>query len=192
MNIEETAKSITFGAAALAVAMSTIPPQQQVPVPVSFSQPVQKIAGYTLIPARALGAGYSIEPAIECSQFHFDQPTLIAILKAKSEVQAVKRLESRETVAERFHRLAAEWSKEVQNVSSLTAMAAHPKYRQIVDLRWDVVPFLLIDLQRNKRFWLPALHEITGIQPFDPSDAGNSKRMMDAWIKWGKNKRYIE
>jgi hypothetical protein len=117
----------------------------------------------------------------------FDQNGVITIW-VKSPVAKI----GQETVAERFHQLAAEWSREVQNVSSLTAMAEHPKYRQIVDLQWDVVPFLLTDLQRNKRFWLPALHEITGIQPFDPSDAGNSKRMMSAWIKWGKNKRYIE
>ena len=128
----------------------------------------------------------------------FDQNVMISILKCDADAREADRVksttpsaEAKETVAERFHRLAAEWSKEVQNVSSLTAMVAHPKYRQIVDLRWDVVPFMLIDLQRNKRFWLPALYEITGIQPFDPSDAGNSKRMMDAWIKWGKNKRYI-
>jgi hypothetical protein len=118
----------------------------------------------------------------------FDQNGVISIY-IKSPVARGK---GQETVAERFHRLAAEWSREVQNVSSLTAMVAHPKYRQIVDLGWEVVPFLLTDLQRNKRFWLPALHEITEIQPFDSSDAGNSKRMMNAWIKWGKNKRYIQ
>jgi hypothetical protein len=93
-----------------------------------------------------------------------------------------------ETIPTRFRRLADEWSREIGNVSSLTSMVSHPAYRQIIDMRWDVVPLLLADLQRNKRFWLPALHEITGIQPFDPSDAGNSKRMIDAWIRWGQNK----
>jgi hypothetical protein len=129
----------------------------------------------------------------------FDQNVTISILKCDAGAHEASRVEieaasaeANETVGERFHLLAAEWSKEVQNVSSLTAMTAHPKYRQIIDLGWEVVPFMLTDLQRNKRFWLPALHEITGIQPFDPSDAGNSKRMMSAWIKWGKNKRYIE
>jgi hypothetical protein len=42
-------------------------------------------------------------------------------------------------------------------------MTEHPKYRQIVSLGWDVVPFLVLDLQRNRRYWLPALQEITGI-----------------------------
>jgi hypothetical protein len=96
--------------------------------------------------------------------------------------------ETQETTPERFHRLADEWSREVSNVSSLTAMTSHPKYRQIVDMGWEVVPLLLADLEQNRRFWLPALREITGIQPFDPRDAGNSKRMTESWIKWGRNR----
>ena len=96
-----------------------------------------------------------------------------------------------ETLSERFRRLADEWSRATANISSLTAMANHPKYREIVDMRWDVVPLLLKDLQQNTRFWFPALHEITGIQPFDARDAGDGKRMIEAWVKWGKRKQLI-
>jgi len=92
---------------------------------------------------------------------------------------------------ERFHRLAAEWDREVGNISSLTAMTRHPKYREIIDLGWKVVPLMLDDLQRNRGFWFLALNEITGIRPFDPRDAGNTKRMTEAWLKWGKFKRII-
>jgi hypothetical protein len=95
------------------------------------------------------------------------------------------------TVENEFNRLAREWSAAVGNISSLTAMAEHPKYREIIDLGWDVVPFLLHDLQRNRRFWFPALTKITTIQPYDPRDTGNSKRMIDAWIEWGKKKQLI-
>ena len=129
----------------------------------------------------------------------FDQNVTISILKCDADAREADRVkstatnaEAKETVAERFHRLAAEWSKEIQNVSSLTIMTEHPKYRQIVSLGWDVVPFLVLDLQRNRRYWLPALQEITGIQPFDRSDMGNGKRMMEAWTRWGKNKHYIK
>jgi len=92
------------------------------------------------------------------------------------------------TTEEIFRQLAREWSSEVRAVSSLTAMASHPKYRQIVKLGWSVVPLLIADMKQNKRFWTPALREITGIQPFDPSDAGNSKIVIEAWVNWGKNK----
>jgi hypothetical protein len=94
-------------------------------------------------------------------------------------------------VESRFRQLATEWKNETGNVSSLTALIAHPKYREIVKLDWEVVPFLLRDLQDNHGFWFPALREITNITPFDPSDEGNSKRMTKAWIQWGKKKRFI-
>ncbi len=116
----------------------------------------------------------------------FAQESAISILQCEG-VQA----EGEGTVVERFHQLAAEWSKEVQNVSSLTAMSAHPKYRKIVDLGWDAVPAMLLDLEENHGFWFPALKEITGIQPFDRSDAGNGKRMIEAWVRWGKRRKLI-
>ncbi len=91
----------------------------------------------------------------------------------------------------RFHKLATEWLKAVGSVSSVEALTSHPKYREIVRLGWDVVPFLLADLQQGRGFWFTALNEITGIRPFDPSDAGKSKRMTEAWIIWGKRKGII-
>jgi len=93
--------------------------------------------------------------------------------------------------ANRFHALADEWTQAVGNSSSLTAMTRHPKYREIVQLGWPVVPHLLKDLQRGRGFWFPALEEITGIRPFDLSDAGNSMRMIQAWVQWGKRKQLI-
>jgi len=96
-----------------------------------------------------------------------------------------------ETVADRFHRLADEWQSETTTVSSVNALTSHRNYREIVQMGWDVVPYLLIDLQRNNRFWFPALYEITRIRPFDPSDAGDSKRMLEAWVKWGQRKQLI-
>jgi hypothetical protein len=99
--------------------------------------------------------------------------------------------EPAQDVGARFCKLADEWSNEVGNISSLSALTSHQKYREIVKLGWDVVPFLLLDLQRNHRFWLPALQEITRIRPFDPSDSGNYQRMTEAWVEWGKKKRII-
>lgn len=87
-----------------------------------------------------------------------------------------------------FVKLADEWSRDVGNASSISALTSHPKYQEIVKLGWDVVPYLLSDLQQNKRFWFPALYEITKIRPFDPSDAGNSRRMTEAWVKWGQRR----
>lgn len=90
-----------------------------------------------------------------------------------------------------FNKLADEWEQETQAISSIPVMISHPNYRKIIKLGWEVLPFLLRDLQTNRRFWFPALYEITRIRPFDRSDAGDSERMLEAWVKWGKRKQLI-
>ena len=90
-----------------------------------------------------------------------------------------------------FNKLADQWERETQSVSSVPALISHPSYQRIIKLGWGVVPFLLRDLQVNRRFWFPALYEITRIRPFDRSDAGDSERMLQAWVKWGKRKQLI-
>lgn len=97
----------------------------------------------------------------------------------------------RESVAVRFYRLAADWSENTAHVSSVDDLVAHPCYQEIINLGWDVVPLLLIDLQKNRRFWFPALYAITKVRPYDLSDAGNGRRMTDAWVTWGKRKKLI-
>jgi hypothetical protein len=94
-------------------------------------------------------------------------------------------------IEKRFRALAADWSANTSHISSVNDLILHPSYKEIIKLGWDVVPFLLIDLQQNKRFWFPALYAITKVRPFDPSDAGNGRRMTDAWVRWGKRKGLI-
>jgi hypothetical protein len=95
------------------------------------------------------------------------------------------------SVAEKFKKLSAQWSAEVSYVSSTTRATAHPNYQAIIKLGWDAVPLMLKDLQNNRGFWFPALNAITGIRPFDQKDAGNSRRMTQAWLNWGKRKGLI-
>lgn len=96
-----------------------------------------------------------------------------------------------EAVEERFRRLADDWSQHTRHISSTSDLVAYPTYQEIIDLGWSVVPLLLRDLQDNKRFWFPALYAITQVRPFDLSDAGNGRRMTEAWIRWGKRKGLI-
>jgi len=93
-----------------------------------------------------------------------------------------------ETVSVRFHRLANEWSANTMHISSASDLINDKRYQEIIDLGWDVVPYLLTDLQQNKRFWFPALAAITGVRPFDPSDTNSPRRMTEAWVRWGKRK----
>jgi len=107
------------------------------------------------------------------------------------ELATAKPEQHRAYVERRFGELAAQWEAETRHISSLTDMSSHQSYKRIIKLGWDVVPFLLKDLQQNCRFWFPALAEITKIQPFDSSDVGNGKRMTEAWLQWGLKKGLI-
>ena len=91
----------------------------------------------------------------------------------------------------RFHTLANKWSHDTAHISSASDLINDPSYQEIISMGWSVLPYLLIDLQRNKRFWFPALAAIAGIRPFDPRDYGNGRRMTEAWVKWGKLKGLI-
>jgi len=92
---------------------------------------------------------------------------------------------------DRFIQLASDWSKDTAHISSVSDLTTHPSYQKIIQLGWDVVPLLLADIQTNRRFWFPALNAITNVRPFDPGDAGNNRRMTEAWIKWGQRKGLI-
>jgi hypothetical protein len=89
------------------------------------------------------------------------------------------------SVEKKFRDLADEWENETSSVSSVTDMVAHPKYKEIIAMGWPAVPYMLRDLKNGHGFWFTALHEITRIRPFDRRDAGNNKRMVDAWLHWG-------
>lgn len=92
---------------------------------------------------------------------------------------------------DRFLRLADEWSQETGHISSASDLINNSSYQQIIKLGWAAVPYLLDDLERNKRFWFPALAAITGLRPFDPADASNYQRMTEAWLRWGRRKGLI-
>lgn len=65
-----------------------------------------------------------------------------------------------EPVEERFERLAAEWRRDTEHLSSTTAIVSHSAYRQIIDMGSAIIPLILSDLERNGGYWFPALEAI--------------------------------
>jgi hypothetical protein len=90
----------------------------------------------------------------------------------------------------RFMQLANEWEQAVAYLSDSTLREAHPAYRAIIALGPAVVPLLLADLERTHRHWFAALAELTGANPVPPEDAGRSRRMVESWIRWGREHGY--
>lgn len=95
-----------------------------------------------------------------------------------------------ESLAETFERLAAAWHKAVAHHSSSRIRDNHPAYQEIISLGQAVVPLLLRDLESNRRHWFTALAVITGADPVPEEDAGNIPRMVETWLRWGRENGY--
>lgn len=105
---------------------------------------------------------------------------------------SIVKLGGEAALAQRFRELAARWKAETALESSSLAMTAHPAYREIVSLGQRVVPFLLLDLQREPAHWFEALASITGEDPVPRSDWGKPTAMAKAWLAWGRNRGLMD
>ncbi|HEX8673792.1 MAG TPA: hypothetical protein VF710_17985 [Longimicrobium sp.] len=86
---------------------------------------------------------------------------------------------------EEFRRLSARWREETEHLSS-TDVFTHPDYQRIIGLGSVVVPALLRDLSRTGAHWFWALRAITGENPVAAENAGNVRKMIEAWLAWGQ------
>lgn len=85
-----------------------------------------------------------------------------------------------------FLELVSEWKTAVHFSSSLTEMLRHDAYRRIVAMGTRVVGLLIHEMATDPDHWGPALTEITGAQPIQESDAGNLRKIAEAWVRWGR------
>lgn len=90
-----------------------------------------------------------------------------------------------------FRKLAAQWKRESQFMSSPMDMVALPSYLHIMALGKRVVPLLLEELNREMDHWFVALHILTGHNPVSESMAGRVDEMTAAWLKWGQTQGLI-
>ncbi len=90
-----------------------------------------------------------------------------------------------------FEELACKWKRETAYLSSLTTIAQHHAYQEIIGMGKAAIPMILRDLEVSHAQWFWALRAITRESPVSPDDRGNVQAMTVAWIEWGKNRRYI-
>jgi hypothetical protein len=92
------------------------------------------------------------------------------------------------TLEEKFATLAAQWKADIGPESTTIGIATHPAYLAIIKLGEDVIPLILQDLQKQPNHWFIALKSLANnFSPVKPEDAGNVKKMTEAWLKWGKD-----
>jgi len=108
----------------------------------------------------------------------------LAVLQAKA-------VSLQQAVEARFLELADQWDRETSFLSSTPKKVLHESYQSIMAMGPDVVPYLLRDLERNRRSWFWALRHLTRVNPVPQQDQGNLDKMIAAWVEWGRNERLI-
>ena len=90
-----------------------------------------------------------------------------------------------------FRVLAARWQNETAAYSSVSQIAMHPAYQEIIGLGRAAIPLILRELQQRPNHWFWALRAISGEDPIQPGQRGKMREMTSAWLEWGKTGGYL-
>jgi len=85
-----------------------------------------------------------------------------------------------------FTSLAKKWKEQTSGYSSVGSIVMHPAYLEIISYGDKMIPYILKDLQTKPSHWFVALKTLAKTSPVNPADAGNIKKMTEAWLAWGK------
>jgi hypothetical protein len=91
----------------------------------------------------------------------------------------------------KFCDLKYQWEADTAKLSSITEIAMHPAYQQIIGMGQDAIPLILAEMKRKPGHWFWALKSITGDDPVLPAQRGRVKEMTKAWLNWGVEQGYI-
>jgi type I restriction enzyme M protein len=89
-----------------------------------------------------------------------------------------------------FRAYAETWRRQTRHLSSVAKMVSHPSYEAIIGMGKTAIPFLLAELRDRPDHWLVALNRITLEDPAKPQST--FPQAVDAWLAWGRKKRYLQ
>ena len=91
----------------------------------------------------------------------------------------------------RFQELREEWKENTAVLSSITEIAMHPAYQQIIGMGPVAVQFIMQEMLREQDHWFWALRSIAGEDPVPPEHRGRMEEMTGAWLSWGQRQGYL-
>lgn len=91
-----------------------------------------------------------------------------------------------ETLQTKFKRLRDLWNSETMHLFSVSEMAKHPAYLEIISMGKAVLPLIIEDMKYGKSgFWYYAIHVLTGSSPEIPSYARGKIHLLNLlYIAW--------
>ena len=117
-----------------------------------------------------------------------EQAAFLRILEVQ---MATRPLQTPQQFEVRFKQLVKRWREETRTVSSTTDRALHPAYQDIIGMGERALPFIFREMRERGGHWFWALRHITHENPVSPDDAGRIQKMTEAWLRWGREHRYL-
>jgi len=90
----------------------------------------------------------------------------------------------------KFFTLKQRWEENTAMLSSITEIAMHPDYQQIIGMGPIAIPLIIRELKNKPNHWFWALKSISGEDPVTPEKRGRIKEMTEAWINWWEESQY--
>lgn len=96
------------------------------------------------------------------------------------------------SIEEKFAVLANRWHDETDFLSSPSRITDNDTYLLITSMGKQVIPLILEDLKERGGHWYRALRVLSGEDPVPLEARGDVAQMKRSWIKWGRERGYIE
>jgi len=96
-------------------------------------------------------------------------------------------------VAQSVLSLSRRWREDTRLASSVTAIAMHPAYQEMIGLGAEALPHIFGELAAesdNPGQWFWALRAITGADPVPADKKGMVREMAKAWLAWAAENGY--
>jgi hypothetical protein len=90
-----------------------------------------------------------------------------------------------------FRMLLEQWYKETEYTSSFTRIVMSSPYQRIIGMGPEVVPLILRQIESegdDPAHWGWALSSITGEDPVPDKAAGDTVKIAEAWLSWGRSR----
>ena len=116
---------------------------------------------------------------------------MAAPLTFPEKVSSVPLCQQADIPARKFQDLTTRWRRETALRSSVTSIAMHPAYQQIIGLGEPALPLIFQELRREPDHWFWALGAITGENPVPDDHAGDLEAMADDWLSWAHTYGYL-
>jgi hypothetical protein len=98
---------------------------------------------------------------------------------------------ARQTCAEVFEQLAAQWKEEITYLSALDEICGNINYLKIIGLGPIALPLILAELKSEPYPWFVALEAISRENPVLPEMAGDFEKMAQRWLAWGAERNLV-